>query len=85
MSVVHRVVGYDKVSERLARACDVPAEFVGAARRIADAPEDVAEAPGAFPLGNTATMRLSALLGIPMSDTQYDWFLEPFEDRGSAA
>lgn len=72
MSVVHRVTGYDKASERLARECDVPAELVGAARGIADAPVDVATAPGAFPLGDTAMMRLSALLGIPMDDAQCD-------------
>lgn len=79
MSVLHRVTGYDKVSERLALERDVPAALVVEARQVAEAPPDVALAPGAFPLGAAAVARLSEMLGLPMSAERYDWFLEPFE------
>ncbi len=79
MSVVHRVTGYDKRTEMLEREADIPADLVAEARRLADAPEDVEQAPGAFPLSGPAVARLSAMLGLPMSQERYDWFLEPVE------
>ena len=79
MSVVHRVTGYDKLSERLELERDVPTALVIEARRVAEAPLDVRDAPGAFPLGEAAVARLSGMLGFPMSVERYDWFLEPFE------
>lgn len=77
MSVVHRVTGYDKRTEALEREVDIPADLVAEARRLANAPEDPAQAPGAFPLSGSTVVRLSAMLGLPMSQDRYDWFLEP--------
>lgn len=79
MSMVHRVTGYDKRTERLEREADIPAHLVAEARRLADAPEAFEQAPGAFPLSNSAVARLSAMLGLPMSQDRYDWFLEPID------
>ncbi|WP_342148419.1 hypothetical protein [Methylorubrum sp. SB2] len=79
MSVVHRVAGYDKHTEVLEREADIPADLVAEARRLADAPDDPEQAPGAFPLSGSAVARLSAMLGLPMSQERYDWFLEPVE------
>lgn len=76
MSVVYRVAGSDKMSERLELERDVPMALVAEARRAAEAPLDVRDAPGTFPLGAAAT-RLSELPGFPMSAECYDWFLEP--------
>ncbi len=76
--MVHRVAGYDKVSERLELERDVPPALVMEARQAAEAPADVRDAPGAFPLGAAAVTRLSELLGFPTSAERYDWFLEPF-------
>lgn len=77
MTVVHRVSGFDKGTEQLEREFDVPADFVLAARRIADAPDDWQAAPGAFPLEGQAVWAISAMLKTPLNVDRYDWFLEP--------
>lgn len=79
MSVVHRVTGFHKVSERLERQFDVPTELVEQARSIANAPADAQQAPGAFALSQAAAHTLSQLLNVPMSSDQFDWFIEPVE------
>lgn len=79
MSVVHRVTGFHKVTERLESEADVPGPLVQEARRLAEAPPNFQEAPGAFPLDRKAVHRLSALLKVPMNPDLYDWFIEPVE------
>lgn len=79
MTVVHRVTGYDKRSERLERERDIPAEYVEAARKLADAPPNVSQAPGAFPLAEPSGRALARLLDFPMNFDRYDWFVEPIE------
>ena len=79
MSVVHRVTGYDKRSERLEREWDIPAEYVEAARKLADAPPDASLALGAFPLAEASGRALSRVLDFPMNFDLYDWFVEPVE------
>lgn len=76
-NVAHRITGYDKDSEALQCEFDVPADFVLAARRVAEAPDDWQVAPGAFPLTGQAVWAIGAMLKTPLNVDRYDWFLEP--------
>lgn len=77
MTVVHRVTGFDKGTEEIEREFDVPEDLVLAARRLAEAPDDWQEAPGAFPLNGQAVWAISTMLKTPLNVDRYDWFLEP--------
>ena len=80
MSVVHRVTGYDKTSERLEQEWDVPHDLLRDIRALAHVPPQDQEAAGAYPLDPSVIRDVARAMRVEMSVDRYDWFLEPFAE-----
>ena len=81
MSTIHRVTGYDKRTELLAFAFDVPADHMTELRRLANVDPADDEALGSYPLDSVAARALAHSLNLPMAVERCDWFLEPIAVR----
>ena len=77
MSTVHRVTGYDKRTELLAFAFDVPAGHLTELRRLANVDPADDEAIGSYPLDAATARTVAHRLNLPMAVERCDWFLEP--------
>jgi len=85
MSIVHRVTGYDKRTERLAYEFKVPEYYVPEMRTMAQvAPEDT-EAAGAYPLDSDTAHFLAGQFNFAMAVDRCDWFLSCSQSEGSGA
>ncbi len=78
MSIIHRMTGYDKRTERLASEYDVPSHLVDKARGIAKVAE-VSDGFGSYPLDAAQAQAIALLADATIDVDRYDWFLEPFQ------
>jgi hypothetical protein len=78
MSAFHKITGYEKRTERLERALDVPADRLADVLAIARVPPADTEALGSYPLDATAIHLVGLKLGTALNADAYDWYLEPF-------
>lgn len=77
MTVAHKLIGYDKRTERPAFEHLVPVERFKEVRGLANVPPGDAEAIGAYPLTPVSARTISNRLGVSLNIDTYDWFLEP--------
>lgn len=77
MNVSHRLTGYDKVTELLVFAHDIPRERDRAAREIAHVPATDADAVGGYPLRSSEARAVARLIGTTINVDRYDWCYEP--------
>ena len=82
MTVVHRMTGYDKRTERLEIEHDIPAERFSDVRALAHVPIEDEDAAGSYPLDASAARQLGWTLDKPVNLDLYDWFVEPFAVGG---
>ena len=79
-TIKHSLVGYDRVTDRVAEEIDVPSAALPKAKKIASVPADDAGAIMCYPLDARAASVLAALLGATIDTDRRDYFLEGFED-----
>jgi hypothetical protein len=77
---VHRLTGYDRKTELLAIACDIPASDFLRAKEIARVGPDDPDAIGSYPLDQDQVNNIAKLLGSTVEVSRYDFFLEPFAE-----
>jgi hypothetical protein len=78
MQVVHRLVGYDRDTDRMKVQVEVPADLLPEAKRIARVPDDDPDAAWSYPLSSSQTRKLAALIGAGVEPGQALFFLEAF-------
>jgi len=83
MQVIHRLVGYDRRTDRPRVRFDVPNTVLPQAKRIAQVPEDDPEAMWSYPLSQTQARHLAHLIGAQIDPGESEFFLESFADSAS--
>ncbi len=86
MSVVHRITGYDKLTEMLALQFDLSdADFVRLQTYTAFY-GSCKDTLGAIEIASKAAPEISYFCKIPLDEaSRYDWFIEPFESEAVLA
>jgi hypothetical protein len=77
MSVTHRLTGYDRRSEALVFAHEIPRTKTNLARDAAGVPPQDVAAVGAYPLRPDQARRIAVAIGARINTERYEWFLEP--------
>jgi hypothetical protein len=76
--VVHRLVGYDRASERLAFELDIPPDKLDIIKEVAHVdPADI-EVIGSYPLKDYEVRDIAAIAAFDLPPGQLDFFLESF-------
>jgi hypothetical protein len=82
MAVTYKLVGFDRKTERLAVAHEIPAECVSQAKElagIANNPAIIAD----WPLSAAQAAAIAQLIGEPIDPARYEYTLEPYSQRSS--
>lgn len=86
--VVHRLVGYDRMSGRAISAYDLPAKSLPQIYQIVAIDEDDPDAIASYEVTWEQAKSIAKLLGFDLTVDYLDFFLEPFaepqERRASA-
>jgi hypothetical protein len=77
-SVTHSLVGYDRVTERVAEEFDVPDAVLPKAKQLAGVPADDPDAVMCYPLEPSRARNLADILKAPIDTKRCDYFLEGF-------
>jgi hypothetical protein len=80
MTVKHRLIGYDRRTDRMKQSFDVADQLLPAAKRIAHVPEDDPEAAWSYPLANEQVRQVADLIGAEVDPESAEFFLEAFAD-----
>ncbi len=80
MRVAHRLVGYDRQTERMRLRFDIPDHLMPEAKKIAKVPADDPDAAWSYPLTEAKTRRIARLIGVPADPGEAEFFLEAFAD-----
>jgi hypothetical protein len=83
MNVVHRLVGYDRRSDRMKARCDIPSDRIAEAKRIAGVALDDPGAAWSYPLSATQVQAIAQLIGAEIDPDHLEFFLEPFADSAT--
>ena len=79
MNVVHKVTGYDKLTEHLELKFDVSAEQIECLQRFSNVSTPYNEVMGSIELNDGAETELARLFEMRMERVGgYTWFIEPF-------
>ncbi len=77
MSVTHRLTGYDKRTEALTFAHDIPRAKYHLAREAAGVPPRDPHGVGVYPLRPDEARRVASAIGTRINTERYEWFIEP--------
>jgi hypothetical protein len=76
--ITHSLVGYDRISERLAEEFDVPDAVLPRAKKLAGVPADDPEAIMCYQLDASGARDLADLIKARINTERSDYFLEGF-------
>ncbi len=82
MTTVHRLVAYDRTTDRMVGGIDLPSSLLTTAKALAGVPASDPEALGSYPLSAGQVRDLAGILRVVVPEEVYDlneFFLEPFE------
>jgi hypothetical protein len=88
MRVRHRLVGYDRGTDRMKMHFDIPDGLLPDAKKIAQVGKDDPEAAWSYPLSNVQARSMANLIGAELDPAAAEFFLEAFADpatTGTAA
>jgi hypothetical protein len=80
MRVIHRLVGYDRNTDRPARRFEIAIGLLPQAKQIADVADDDPDALWSYSLSAAQVRELAALLGVKIESEAIDFFLEAFAE-----
>jgi hypothetical protein len=80
MKAVHRLVGYDRTTDRIKEQFDVPAEFPAEIKRIAGVADDDPEAAWSYPLSPNQAQAIARIICARIGAQGLEFFVEPFAD-----
>ena len=76
--VIHRLVGYDRRTDRITVQFDIPNELMPEVKKIAKVTADDPDAVWSYPLSKAGTGRVAALIGAKLPDDNAEFFVEAF-------
>ena len=76
--IKHRLVGYDRATERVADEYDLPEALLSAAKALARVPADDPEAAMCYPLAPPAARDLAGAVNARIDPERRDYYLEGF-------
>jgi hypothetical protein len=82
MTIVHQVIGYDRVTEREVVSYDVPRACLNYVKAIAGVTSDDPDAVGSYPLTKNQALMIGRAIEQHLSDDvdRLIYFLEPYEE-----
>lgn len=80
MTVVHRLVGYDRRTDRMRTRCDIPHNVLAEAKRIAGVAPDDPDAAWSYPLSAARARAMAQLIRAEIDPDHFEFYLEPFAD-----
>ena len=83
MKVIHRLVGYDRRTDRMKVRYEIPSGTLVEAKRIAGVASDDPDAAWSYPLSADQVRAISGLIRAPIDPDRLEFFLEPFADLGA--
>jgi hypothetical protein len=75
--VVHRLVGYDRQTDRMKAQFDIPDQLLREAKKIGKVPDDDPDAAWSYPLTEASARRLASLIGV-VGPEDVEFYLEAF-------
>ena len=76
--LTHSLVGYDRLTERVAEEFDVPDAVLPRVRKLANVPDDDLDAIMCYPLDAAVAHALADILDARIDTERRDYFLEGF-------
>ena len=80
MPIIHRLVGYDRQTDRMRTRFDIPDHLMPDAKKIAKVPADDPDAAWSYPLTKAKTRRVAHLIGVQADPDEAEFYLEAFAD-----
>jgi hypothetical protein len=80
MKVIHRLVGYDRSTDRMKARYVIPSGTLTEAKRITGVASDDPEAEWSHPLSADRARAVAGLIRAPIDPDRLEFFLEPFAD-----
>jgi hypothetical protein len=80
MSLVHRLVGYDRRTDRMKTRSDIPPDLLAETKRIAGVGSEDPDAAWSYPLSAAQARAVAQLIGTEIDPSGLEFFLEPFAD-----
>ena len=79
MALMHRVVGYDRLTDEARQLLDIPGPLMGPVKRIVAVPNDDPDAVWSYELSAAQAQEIARLIGGELEPTA-DFFLQAFAD-----
>jgi hypothetical protein len=76
--IIHSLVGYDRLTERVAEEFDIPDAVMPKAKHLARVPDDDPDAMMCYPLDASRAHDLAVILNARIDTDRRDYFLEGF-------
>ena len=80
MRIVHRLVGYDRQTDRMRLRFDIPDQLMPEVKKIARFATDDPDAAWSYPLTEAKTRRIARLIGAQADPGEAEFYLEAFAD-----
>lgn len=80
MTIAHKIVAYDRLTELVASEHDVPAQKFDIVRQVAGVAPSDPEAIGNYRLSPPAAEEIGRIIGAPADTKRFDFYLEPAAD-----
>ena len=75
MRIIHRLVGYDRQTDRIRLRFDIPDHLMPEAKKIAKVPADDPDAAWSYPLTDAKTRRVARLIGVQADPSEAEFYL----------
>lgn len=85
MRVIHRLVGYDRQTDRMKLRFEIPEHLMGQAKKLAKVPADDPQAAWSYPLTEAKARRLARLIGAEAEIGDAEFYLEAFAEPQPAS
>jgi hypothetical protein len=83
MKVIHRLVGYDRRTDRMSVRYEIPSDALAKAKSIAGVALDDPGAAWSYPLSADQARAIAGLIQAPIDPDRLEFFFEPFADLGT--
>ncbi len=80
MTIVHRLIGYDNITELLVIEHDIPASKLKHAKELVRIPHEDIDAIGSYQLDGSQARDIAMPVFKRINVDRYLWFLEPFDE-----
>jgi hypothetical protein len=77
MTLTHKIVAYDKTTERYVESYDVPPHVFDQVKRLASVGDRNPDAIGNYSLDAQTAQAIGTIIGAPLDTTRFIFYLEP--------